>query len=336
MNEVKKYLITRLCIYFLTLFLAITLVWWMFHLLPGDPILLFYKSLVSSHGQDSGEATAMLARFKVEFGFDKPLFEQYVNFLKELLLHGNLGPSLLAFPASVQTLIWERLPWTIGLLSISTMISWILGIILGGLAGWRQGTKFDKAISVLSMTLSQIPSYIVAVLAVLLFAYFLGWFPTRGAYSPMIAPGLNIEFILSIIQYGTLPALSVVVTSTFAWVMAQRSLLITILGEDYLLFAESEGLTRHKIFFSYAMRNSLLPQITALGMNLGLMVSGSVIIENIFSYPGVGTMFSEAYKALDYNTIMGFLILTMFTVLTANLLIDILIPLVDPRVRLES
>jgi peptide/nickel transport system permease protein len=332
MNPVIKYVIVRFTTYVITLAVAVTFVWWMFHLLPGDPLVLFFKSMVLKYGAQSQAYAHTINVYKEAFGLDKPLLEQYTIFLTELL-KGNLGPSLIGFPTPVQELLRRRLPWTIGLLSISTLLAWIMGIILGALVGWKQGTKFDKIVSVLAMGMSQIPFYIFAVLGALFFGYFLNLFPTSGAYSLRVTPGFNLDFIISVIQHGTLPALSIVLTSMFGWVMSQRSLIISILGEDYLLFAEAKGLRKRRIFFTYTMRNTLLPQITALGIGLGFILSGSVIVENIFNYPGVGSLFSAAYFVLDYNSIMGFFILSIFAVLTANLIVDLLLPLIDPRIK---
>ena len=332
MNPVIKYVIVRFTTYIITLAVALTIVWWMFHLLPGDPLVLFFKSIVVKYGSQSQAYAHAINVYREAFGLDKPLLEQYITFLTELL-KGNLGPSLIGFPTPVQELLRRRLPWTIGLLSISTLLAWIMGIILGALVGWKQGTKFDKIVSVLAMGMSQIPFYIFAVLGALFLGYFLNLFPTSGAYSLRVTPGFNLDFIISVIQHGTLPALSIVLTSMFGWVISQRSLIISILGEDYLQFAEAKGLKKSRIFFTYTMRNSLLPQITALGIGLGFIMSGSVIVEAIFNYPGVGRLFSEAYFVLDYNSIMGFFILSIFTVLTANLIVDLLLPLIDPRIR---
>ncbi len=248
MNPVIKYVIVRFTTYIITLAVALTFVWWMFHLLPGDPLVLFFKSIVVKYGSQSQAYAHAINVYREAFGLDKPLLEQYMTFLNELL-KGNLGPSLIGFPTPVQELLRRRLPWTIGLLSISTLLAWIMGIILGALVGWKQGTKFDKIVSVLAMGMSQIPFYIFAVLGALFLGYFLNLFPTSGAYSLRVTPGFNLDFIISVIQHGTLPALSIVLTSMFGWVISQRSLIISILGEDYLQFAEAEGTEEVKNLF---------------------------------------------------------------------------------------
>jgi peptide/nickel transport system permease protein len=287
-------------------------------------------------GVQSTQYSEVIAAYESAFGFDKPLLEQYITFWKELF-RGNMGPSLLGFPTPVVELLRRRIPWTIGLLSLSTLIAWVLGILIGALVGWKRGTRFDKIVSVLSIGISQIPYYIVSVLAVLIVGYYLGWLPVSGAFTPGLTINwLNIAFVADVIRHGILPAFSIVLASTFGWVMSQRSLLITILGEDYLTFAEAKGLKKRRIFTTYAMRNSLLPQVTALGISIGFVMSGSIMVEGAFMYPGVGRLFTEAYNILDYNTIMGFFVLSIFTVLTANLLVGLSLPLIDPRVRVGS
>ncbi len=336
MNPITKYIIVRVSTYLFTIFLAITIVWWLFHLLPGDPISIFFGYMSTRYQAKSTEYYQMILTYRKAFGLDKPLWEQYISFLRELILNRNLGPSLISFPVKVQDILWSKLPWSIGLLSISTVIAWIIGIVIGSFAGWKQGKKFDKIISASAIVFSQIPFYITAVLSALFLGYFLGWFPTSGGYSINIRPLLSLEFLWSVIKHGTLPAFSIVLSSALSQVLLQRALLVTILGEDYLLFAEAKGLTKYRIFFSYALRNSLLPQVTSLGISLGFVMSGSIIVENIFKYPGIGRLFSEAISVQDYNTIMGCVIISIFTVLTASLITDLILPLLDPRLKSKS
>jgi len=181
--------------------------------------------------------------------------------------------------------------------------------------------------------MSQIPYYLVALLLVMVLAYLLGVFPTRWAFSPTITPTLSLEFIVDVLYHATLPALSLILVSAFGLLISTRALTITILGEDYILFAQAKGLKKIKILNRYVLRNVLLPQVTGLAMALGFIVNGFYLIEWIFSYPGIGTLLVQAIPALDYNTIQGIILISIFTVLTANLIIDIIYPLIDPRIR---
>lgn len=332
-NPLVRYLIKRTLSYIITMYLAVTFTFLFMRLIPGNPIMSYVQALLSQ-GQYAvaEEAKKIVDRYLELFGLKGDLLTQYVAFLRRLILHFDFGPSLIAFPRSAQELILERLPWTLGLLGTATLISWVLGTLLGALAGWREGSVLDRVIVAMALALSQIPFYVTAVFLVLLFGYILGVLPTGGAYNPLLKPALSLQFIASIIKHALLPAASLVLSSMFAWLLSMRSLMITILGEDYLMFAEAKGLRKTVVFYKYAMRNALLPQVTNLGISLGFIVSGSVLVEVIFRYPGVGLLFSTALTSLDYNLIMAFIMITVFTVLTANYLLDLIYPLIDPRV----
>jgi len=333
MNTTTIYIIKRIAAYLLTLYVAVTFCFLLFRIVPGNPIGTSVQRMMRTYYWRAEQAKAVIDEYRKIFGLEKDLFTQYVNFLKELILHGNLGPSFIGFPKKVQELIMFRLPWTIGLLGITTVISWILGNLIGAFVGWRQGSKLDKTLSVLALGFSQVPFYITGVLMALIFGYFLAWLPARGAYSPDLTPGPTLEFITSVIKHAILPALSIMISSFFGWIISMRSLLVSILGEDYLIFAEAKGLKKNRIFFTYAMRNCMLPQVTGLAIQLGFIMSGAVLVETIFNYPGVGSLFQAAISNLDYNTTVGCLIITIFAVLTANLILDLLLPLLDPRIK---
>jgi len=225
-----------------------------------------------------------------------------------------------------------RLPWSIGLLSVSILISWVLGIIAGTLVGWRRGTKFDTTLLSFSLFMSTLPRYLLAILLVLVFGYGLTFFPTGGAYAASLSKGFNLPFILSVIKHAILPGMSFVLVSTFAWLITSRAITVTILGADYLLYAQAKGLKRSRIFRRYVLRNSLLPQVTGLAMSIGSAVSGFYLVEMIFRYPGMGSLLALAVQALDYNTIQGIVFISIVTVLSANLAIDIMYPFIDPRI----
>lgn len=317
----------------LTLFIVITVTFFLFRLIPGNPIASFVGQLAAQGRYAEAEkAQQVIEEYKRMFGLDKDLFSQYISFLREVL-RGNLGPSLIGFPTPAQNLIIERLPWTIGLLGISTIISWSVGILAGCLIGWKRGTAFDKFFTAASLAFSQVPYYLMAVLLVLTFTYYLGILPSGGAYSPRLTPGLYLEFIKSVIEHGILPALSLILTAGASWIVSTRFLTISILAEDYLHYAEAKGLKGSRIIKRYIMRNALLPQVTGLSINLSFMLGGQIVLETIFSYPGIGYLFSTAIGLLDYNVINGILLLVIFTALTANYILDLIYPLLDPRVR---
>ena len=335
-KPVLYYLIRRIIIYVIQVFVILTIIFFLFRLMPGDPLTLYFLMMQQRYGYVISGTSEIIAKYKEIFGLDKDLFTQYACYMRELILHGNLGVSFLSFPDPAQKLILEALPWTIGLLGISTIISWIIGLIAGTLIGWYREKKTSTFLFTLSLYMSQAPYYYFAILLVLFFGYFLGVLPTGYAFSPGLTPSLNIAFIWDLIVHGFLPSLSIIVISACGWIISTRSLVILILGEDYLAFAEAKGLKKRRILNRYVLRNILLPQSTGLGMSLGFIFSGSFLVEWIFRYPGIGSLFIKAINSLDYNTAFGIVIISSIAVLTANLIIDLIYPFIDPRVTYTS
>ncbi|MDW8073759.1 MAG: ABC transporter permease [Nitrososphaerota archaeon] len=271
--------------------------------------------------------------FEEMFGLNQDIFTQYLTFLRRLIFELDLGPSFMAFPSPAQELIIRHLPWTIILLTITTLLSWVLGLLLGVIVGWKRGTRFDNFFFTFSLIFSQVPYYIVAVVLLLLFAYIIPIFPSRGAYAASLTL-FDLNFVVSAVQHAFLPALSIILVSLTGWLISTRALVIGIVGEDYLQYAVAKGLSTTRILTRYILRNTLLPQTTGLAISLGFIVTGAFLVEWIFVYPGIGALFVNAIGLLDFNVIQGIIMLTMFTVLTANLIMDLIYPLIDPRVAL--
>ena len=330
--SVLRYMLNRVLTYAITMLVAFTVVFLFLRLIPGDPVSRFVSLVEDRYSIRIPATRDIVEEYKRKFGLEGDLLTQYVCYLRRVLLEFDLGPSFLNFPNPAQELIMRRLPWSIGLLGVSTVLAWVIGLIAGTLVGWRRGTKLDSALFTFALCMSQIPYYLVALLLVLVFAYMLGVFPMRWAFSPTTAPGLNLAFIADLAYHALLPSLSLVLVSSFGWLISTRAITITILGEDYLLFARAKGLKKVKILNRYVLRNVLLPQVTGLAMSLGFIVNGFFLIEWIFSYPGIGTLLVQAIPALDYNTMQGIILISIFAVLTANLIIDLIYPLIDPRI----
>jgi peptide/nickel transport system permease protein len=326
-----RYMAKRMIRYLFSIYLTFTISFFLFRSIPGNPIRRFLETLWRQYGLRSIEDQLIIKEYERIFGLEGDIFNQYINYMRELILHCNMGPSFVNYPTPSQVLIMRALPWTIGLLGLATVIAWIFGNILGSIAGWRRGSKFDEIITPIALVTSQIPYYIVALLLILVIGYYLGWLPTRGAFSPSVTNLL--EFIWSIIIHGMLPALSIVIVSIAGWFISMRALIITVLGEDYITFARTKGLKSTVIWKNYALRNALLPQVTGLAMSLGFVVNGTYIVEYLFTYPGIGRLFVTALNLADYNTVNGIVLISIISVLTAMLLIDLLIPFIDPRVK---
>jgi peptide/nickel transport system permease protein len=336
-HSVLRYIVRRVVNWLLSVLGAFTIAFLFFHIVPGDPIggmIGMMASQQSAAYTESLGGQTMIDAYKEMFGLDQPLYVQYYLYFKNLLLKGDMGLSLMVFPDHAQVPIFDALPWTIGLLGVSTIIAWLLGVLIGGVLGWLQDSAISRVLAVLSMAFQQIPSYLMALFLLLTLGYGLRLFPTRGAYTPLRTQELTLSFILDVVRHAMLPGLAVVVVSFAGWVISSRSLIISILGEDYLIFAKAKGLTAGRIFSAYALRNALLPQVTGLGMSLGFIVNGAYLVENFYAYPGMGWVFVRAIAGLDYNVIQGIVFISITAVLTANLLIDLVLPLVDPRVQL--
>jgi peptide/nickel transport system permease protein len=329
-----RYLGERIVILVVTVVLSVTVVFFVPRLVPGDPMGAIFVKMAAMGG--SRGQTALVEEYKRRFGLDKSLGEQYVNYLRELG-QGNFGYSIASFPSRVWDLLRSALPWTIGLLTVTTLISWVLGSIMGAVVGWK-GKKagFFRALVPIALVLYTTPYYILAIILVFLLAFHWRIFPLSGAYSVALRPELSLNFVLDLLRHAALPALSIVLVSLGWWFLSMRSLIISLKGEDYILWAEAKGLRPQRILWGYAFRNALLPQVTGLAISLGHIVGGALVTEVIFAYPGIGWLLYNSIKGLDYPVIQGSVLLIIFAVALANFVIDIAYPLIDPRIRYAS
>lgn len=333
MQFLKRYLIPRLAQYVVVIFIGVTIIFIIPRLTPSDPIEE-YLDHIRSQGQFLDPYVIEDLRETLEelYGLTGTLGEQYVAFWGRLF-RGDFGPSFSAFPEPVISLIRRAMPWTIGLLLIATLMAWGLGSILGGLAGSFRRAGWAKALEVFAMTIRPIPYYIMALFLMILFAYVLPIFPLAGGYSVGMKPTFTWSFVADVIHHGMLPALSLVVLGVGTWFLTMRSVTSNVVGEDYVTYAEAAGLPKSKIIFGYTMRNAVLPQITGLAMSLGMIFGGALITETVFSYPGIGTLLYNGIHGGDYNLIMGVAVFSVIGIATAVLVIDLVYPLFDPRVR---
>jgi len=328
MGSIKRYLLKKFSWYIGTMFVAIIINFFIPRLMPGNVLAVILSRFAEIPG---GQQQVEI--FTKKFGLDQPIQNQLYLYITNLL-RGDLGPSYAYYPFPVSDIIMNALPWTIGLLGVTTILSWILGNLLGTLVGWKRNSKISSAILVVSLCLNQVPYYILGILLVFLLSFTFKLFPNSGGYSIYnIGNKLTLAYVIDVLYHATLPALSIMLSSLGMWIIYMRSSIVSILGSDYLRFAKIKGLKKNVILMKYAFRNALLPQITGLAMSLGFIMSGSLICEIIFSYPGIGMVFFQAMNSRDYNLMLGVLIFTTFAVLTANLIVDLMYPLIDPRIR---
>ena len=333
MSGYIRYLAQRFLILLITIFISITVVFFVPRMVQGNPLGAVFLNMAEMGG--SAGAAELVAEYERIFGLDQSLWVQYVRFMRELL-RGNLGYSIATFPSEVSTLISSALPWTIGLLTVTTIISWLLGTLMGAVAGWRGNeSMLSRLLVPAALLLYTTPYYILAIILVFLFAFLIPIFPLSGAFSVGARPGWNWDFISDVITHAFLPGMSIVLVSLGWWFLSMRSLITGQKGEDYILNAEAMGLRERRILWGYAFRNGLLPQVTGLAISMGHIVGGSLITEVIFAYPGVGWLIFNAIKGLDYPVIQGGVLLIIIAVAVANFAIDSLYPLVDPRIRYQ-
>jgi peptide/nickel transport system permease protein len=326
-----SYLVERILIFLLTIFISVTAVFFIPRLVPGDPMGAMFIKMASMGGTLGGDA--LVEEYRQRFGLDQSLWQQYVSYLQELA-RGNLGYSIASFPARVSDQLLRAIPWTIGLLTVTTIISWLLGTLLGAIVGWTGGrSRVLRAIVPVALLLYTTPYYILAIILIFLLAFYWPIFPLSGAYSVGMQPEFSIAFATDVIRHGTLPALSIILVSLGWWFLSMRSLIIAEQGQDYILWAEAKGLSRKRIFWAYAFRNALLPQTTGLALSFGNIVGGALITEAIFAYPGLGWLVYNAIRSLDFPVIQGSLLLLIISVAVANFILDVTYPLLDPRIR---
>jgi peptide/nickel transport system permease protein len=325
-----SYLGRKVAFYLVALWAAITLNFALPRMMPGNPVELImarFKGRVNP---------AAIHAFTLALGLQqhKPLIAQYFQYLDQLI-HGNLGISIVYFPEPVIKVILQALPWTLFLVGFATVISFILGTLLGIIASWRRRSFFDLIVPTAFTFTATLPYFWLALVLLYILAFHLGMFPLGHAYS-----GSDNSWAPSnwgdIIYHTTLPALTIVITSIGGWLLGMRNNMINIMGQDFVTIARAKGLKEWRIVLKYAARNAILPNITGFGMSLGFLVSGAVLTEVVFSYPGLGYTLYQAVGAEDYPLMQGTLLFIAIAVLLANFLVDLLYVRLDPRSRKEG
>lgn len=328
------YFLRRLGIFFLTIWIAATIIWLIPRLAPGDPVTAMVTRMIQTAGYVEN-SDKIIEGWKDRFGLNDPLGVQYVRYLGNLV-RLDFGYSLAYFPTNVSEIIGRALPWTMGLLLIAVTITFFLGNFLGAIMVWTKTPQLIKVLIPLGMIFTSIPSILAALFLLYVFAFLLNWFPMIGAYELGTTPGLNAEFIGSVIKHGTLPAASIVLVSFGYWALGMRGMMITVEGEDYMQLAHAKGLNPMYILYRYMVRNAILPQITAFAITLGTLVSGQILVEYIFTYQGMGTIIYNAILTQDFPVIQGTSFILIVMTALAVLIIDMIYPLIDPRISYEN
>ena len=273
----------------------------------------------------------MVKVYETRFGLDLPLWQQYLSYLGDVV-RLNFNYSIANYPRTVNDMIGEALPWTMGLLGMTTLLSFAIGTLLGALLAWPRAPRWMTWLVPPLWALHAIPFFLLGLILMYVLAFQVPLLPIFGGYSPGARPAWNLTFILDVARHAVLPALSIVLVAIGGWALGMRGMMVTTMGEDYVVFAESKGLTSLTIFMRYCLRNAILPQVTALALALGQILSGAVLVEVIFGYPGIGTLLFQAIRENDHFLIQGIVFTVIVALGLATLILDLVYPLLDPRI----
>jgi peptide/nickel transport system permease protein len=325
------YVVRRLFLLVLIIWLAATINFFLPRLSGQDPIRekLIQQSVQGGYLQQGIQETAK--EYERKFGLDRPLWQQYLTFLSDTA-RLDFNYSMANYPKRVTEMMAEALPWTIGLLTLTTVLAFALGTFLGALLAWPRAPRFLEVLLPPLLTLSAIPYYLLGLVLLWIFSFQAKLLPIFGGYTAGTIPEASLGFWLDILRHATLPALSIILAAIGFWALGMRAMMITTQGEDFVTFAEAKGLKSGTLFFRYAIRNAMLPQVTGLGLALGHILSGAVLVEVVFAYPGIGTVLYRSIRAFDYFAIQGMVFAVIVSIAIATFILDVIYPLIDPRI----
>ena len=324
-----KYFARKFGFFLATLWAVVTLNFLIPRLQPGDPAEIMVKRLA---GKDAALDPAQVKAMRAMLGTpDGSLLSQYVSYLGDLV-HGNFGLSYTYYPYKVTEVIGQAFWWTIILVTITQVLSFVGGVVLGAYAAWRRNTRFDSVTTLGSTFLGTLQPFWIGLLLLYVFGYSLGWFPTSGGYEEA-TPGWNFPFIQEAVSHSFLPAVALLIVTPIGWILGMRNTMIMNLGEDYIRLAKAKGLPDRHVALKYAARNAMLPSVTGFALALGGVLGGAILVETVFDYPGLGRLMGEAVANKDYPLLQTLMLLTTTGVLVANLAADLLYGVLDPRAR---
>ncbi len=322
-----SYILRRLGFYALAAWVSITLNFFLPRFMPGDP-----GDAIMARLQGRVQPETIEAMEKAYGLSDAPLLQQYFDYILNIF-QGEFGIAISAFPTPVTDIILTSLIWTLVLGLTATIIAFLVGNLLGIFGAWRRGGMVDSVMPPLMIFIGSFPYFWLATLGLFFMGFQWGWFPLRHAYGTDISPAWSLDFVGNVLLHLVLPAASLVLVAIGGWVLGMRNTMISTLSEDYVTMAEAKGLPQRRVMFNYAARNALLPNLTAFGMQLGFILGGALLTEVVFSYPGLGYQLLGAVRNLDYPLMQGIFLMITFSVLCANLIVDLLYVRLDPRVR---
>jgi peptide/nickel transport system permease protein len=331
-RELVSYVLKRFAQLLVIIFIAVTVNFFIPRLLPGDPVQTAIAKLQTSGAGQSVDVQAVVAAYRSKYGLDQPMGVQYVNYWRDLL-HLDLGVSFADFPEKVTTKLANALPWSLSLLAVATLISFTVGSLLGALLAWPGTGRGIRVLVPGMMMLTSIPFYLLAIILAYLFAVLWRILPPAGGMDTTRIARLDWGTVIDVLRHALLPMMAIVLGNVGFWALGMRSQMVSILGEDYITFAEAKGLSAWRVFFWYGIRNALLSQVTALALAMGAVLSGAVLVEVIFNYPGLGSLLYNAIRGQDYFVIQGVVLMLIVALAVLLFVVDLIYPLLDPRIR---
>jgi peptide/nickel transport system permease protein len=325
--------VARRCgVFVVIVWLAASLNFFLPRLSGQDPIRTKLLEQAQLGGYVQQGIEEMVKVYEGRFGLDQPLWRQYVTYLTDVL-RLDFNYSIANYPRTVSSMISEAIPWTVGLLGMTTLLSFAIGTALGALLAWPRAPRWMAWLMPPLWALHAIPFFLLGLILMYVLAFQVPLLPIFGGYSAGAIPALALGFILDVTRHAVLPALSIILVATGGWALGMRGMMVTTMGEDYVTFAEGKGLRNITIFWRYCLRNAILPQVTALALALGQILSGAVLVEVIFGYPGIGTLLFQAIRSNDHFLIQGIVFTVIVALGLATLILDLCYPLMDPRIR---
>jgi peptide/nickel transport system permease protein len=329
-----SYLLRRIGFFLLIIWVAASVNFLLPRLTGQDPIRekLMREALLGGKTQSGLEE--IIKTYELKFGLDRPFHVQYLAYMGDIL-RGDFNYSIAHYPNRVLDMIFDALPWTVGLLGITFLLSFSVGTLLGALFGWPRAPRSLQWLLGPLLSLNAVPYFLLGLLLLYALAFAIKIFPSGGGYERGTIPSLSWDFALNIAYHAILPALSIMLAQMGGWALGMRAMMVTTQGEDYMVFADAKGLSERTLFFRYAVRNAILPQVTGLALLLGQLISGAVLVEWVFQYPGIGSVLFRAIRESDYFVVQGIVFFLIATVGLATLLLDVIYPILDPRISYE-
>jgi peptide/nickel transport system permease protein len=327
----SAYLARRVLTFLLIIWLAATLNFFLPRIGGENPIAQKLMQTAALGGNLHAGMHDMVREYEAKFGLDKPLITQYVNYLRDVA-HLDFNYSIASYPQTVMSMILQGLPWTIALMAITTLLAFVIGNLLGAVQAWPGAPSWLRLLMPPLLAMSAVPFFLLGLVLIYIVGFRLQLLPLYGGYTAGAIPEWSVGFALDVLRHAILPALAIILGSLGGWAVGMRAMMVTTQGEDYVLFAEAKGLLARTIFLHYGMRNAILPQATALALVLGQLVSGAVLVEIIFGYPGIGTLLFQGIRGSDFFLVQGIVFIIIVAIGFATLMLDLLYPLLDPRI----